>query len=285
MEENKKKNITGTALGLLLLASFFISGILFFQKRGLSEQVKEELLKHDSLVSEKLLAEKQIESLNKLMVGFAEKSEALDSELVVALRNLDSQKQENTKLSAEIGKVNRIKKELKGIKQLKAQLSKQIELLQRNNNDLNEKIKKLEKDLTVKDELLNAKNKDGSKLHVDNLMIELLKKNTNKLTVKAKRVRNFRLSFEIKGNLSTSESNIYIVLKDEKGNLIQPQKQQVIIKNEGLVYTTSSKVSNDSDHRVKISVTDPGLRYKGIYKIEIYEQNEGLIGKAAFNSN
>jgi len=289
METSKSSKKVLTIVSFLLFSSLILTGWVVSVNSGLKSQLNNERLKQDSVLSTKILLDKEILSLTNEISSQKGHNSRLDSLLNSTTRELESKKKTIAFLTKENGSVKSLRKELQQIKKLKENLHLKLEelatenkKLYSENNGLKSKIQSLEDQV----EELNKNRKEES-YAAQNFRIELQKKNANKLTAKVKRTKNIQLHIDLVGKSEGSEQTIYVKIVDPLGYVISPYITPVVILGEQITYTKSHKVKLEgSSKRAIIDIKpDKKMKSKGVYKILVYSEGEGLIGSAEIKTN
>ena len=104
--------------------------------------------------------------------------------------------------------------------------------------------------------------------------------------MKAKKTKNIQLHLDLIG-VASGEQTIYVKIMDANGYVVSPYITPVIIKGEKITYTKSQVVKFDGT--VKKTVLDikptTKLKAKGVYKVMVYNEKEGLIGSSEVKTN
>lgn len=277
---NNKKALVLAAAASVILAILF--GVSTVSTRAVNANLKAELrsekLKQDSILSTKILLDKEIAGLLKDIDG----QKANNSKLAGLLNDA------NTELNNKIAELGRIKKENLTVKKLKKELNDVKEIRERLNRDiadltaenlmLKNEVKGLKDELAI----MAARPKEPLVLPTaGNFMVEMLKRN-DKLTVKSRRTKSFQLSFDIAGLEQLSgEEEFYVSLTDPSGNELEPAAEDLLVKGTSIKYSSKIKVNTGSEKEVnqKIKLGDK-IKLKGVYCVKVYNAKHGLIGSA-----
>lgn len=292
METNKSsKNRLGFASAFLLAALVFL-GIVINTNSNLKTSLNTEKLKQDSILSTKLLLDKEIIGLTMEVNSLKGKNAKLDSVLIQTSLKLNEKVVLITKLLKENGAVKKLKKELQQLRTTRDNLNKQLDEITSDYKNLSNENGKLKKQIESLEERLaiaNAKeNKPSAGFIAQNFRIEFQRKNQDKVTVKSKRTKNIQIQFDLNSAESKSgEQTLYIKILNPKGYVVNPNVVPVFIRNEKITYTIQENIQLDGvKKRVILDVKpESKMKQKGIYKILVYHPGDGLIGSTEVKIN
>ena len=289
MEVQKNKNNRTLIFGSLLFASLIFCGWLGNLNRINKEKLNIERLKEDSILSTKLLLDKEIINLNNEITLNLGKNKRLDSLLLVSNLTIQEKVKQIKSLTKENASVKSLKKELKDLRNLKVSLTQKIDQLNIDNKRLaNENEILTQKVNNLEAELDKAKKqKPSAAVVAQNFRVEMQKKNAEKLTAKIKRTKRIQITLNLIGKGSQKEQTLYVKIIDPNGYVVNPNITPVVIKEEKIIYSLVQKVSTENDvNKTTISISpDKKMKQKGIYKILIYNESDGLIGSSEIKMN
>jgi len=287
MESNKSTKRGLIVISIILLASLIFLGSIYNANSGLKEKLNGEKLKHDSILSTKILLDKEILGLTSELNREKGKNHKLDSVIEAISLELAGKTKTIAQLRKENGNVKSLRKELKQLKMIRDGLKRQLDEMSNENKSLSTENKGLKNRIqSLEQELADAKKPIEKGYSAQNFRIELQKKNTDKLTVKANKTKNIQLYFDLVGEVG-GEQTIYVKITDPDGYIVAPYITPVMIKGEKITYTKSQIVKLDGT--VKKTVIDikptKKLKSKGVYKVMVYNEKEGLIGSSEVMTN
>ncbi len=258
----------------ILTCLFFIAlaGVvtLHDSNNSLAELLDGSKLKSESLLSEKLLHDKEINNLRTQIASQEGQNKDLDQLLSNARKQLE-QKQREIAAKGPNVKYNR---ELADLKRIKTDLERQMA-------DLNIQMRSLESsnsELTAQLSEANAKNKElaGSikameTLAINNYRIDATKKN-DKLTVVARKTKNLSMGFDLPVNLA---ENVQFKIKTPEGKVIDKSCSELAYgiessPNELFASVEPIALGMEVSKRVEMSYKPKERMKKGLYVIDIY---------------
>ena|SRR6218665_3001873 len=278
-----QKSIRNGTLILAALLSISIIGWLSVNNKDLEKMSDQARLRQDSILASKLLLDKEIYDLNLALSENKHKNASLDSTILGINGLLNEKIKIINGLNAENASVKRLKKELTDLKLLRQKFEKQIQELLAENAQLKEQNRlltdKLASQVIPKPEIV---------VNTDNFRVTLQRGNS-KPTLRSKKIRTLSFSFEVKSNSKEALSqNVYIVAKDANGNIISEATpaEFVQIKDETISYSAKQKVEiGETAKKVTVTIKPSAkIKAKGIIKLMVYSENDGLIGSAEVQS-
>lgn len=277
---NNKKALVLAAAASVILAILF--GVSTISTRAVNANLKAELrsekLKQDSILSTKILLDKEIAGLLKDIDGQKANNSKLAGLLNDANTELNNKIAELGRIKKENLTVKKLKKELNDIKEIRERLNRDIADLTAENLMLKNEVKGLKDELAI----MAARPKEPLVLPTaGNFMVEMLKRN-DKLTVKSRRTKSFQLSFDIAGLEQLSgEEEFYVSLTDPSGNELEPAAEDIVVKGTSVKYSSKIKVNTGSKKEVNQKIKlDDKIKLKGVYCVKVYNAKHGLIGSA-----
>lgn len=271
--------LTTTLLSVVLAILMGVTVVSMRAKNNnLKADLREEKLKQDSILSTKILLDKEIADLLQDIDGLRGNNAKLDSLLNAAKRDLNSKMSQIAGLTRDNQTAKNLRKELNDIKQLRDKLSRQVDDLLTENALLKNEIGGLKDELAT---LRSMPKEVLTPLTANNFRIELLKRN-ERLTIKHRRTKAFQLAFELTGlEQTTGEQEFYVSIADPSGAEVLPASD-ISIKGNSVNYSVKLKLTiagKDKAVNTKLSLGDK-LKLKGIYKVKVYHVKYGLIGGA-----
>lgn len=278
-----QKSIRNGALAAIALLLTSIITWLSVSNANLEKTTDTSRLRLDSVLASKLLLDQEIYELNTALSENKHKNAALDSTLLGMNAQLNEKTNLINGLSAENASVKRLKKELSELKALRRKFEKQIRELLAENARLKEEngllAARLDGQVVPKPELV---------VNTDNFRITLQRGNS-KPTLRSRKVRHMSFSFDVKSNSKEAiAQNVYVLAKDAKGNIISAASpaEFVQVKDETISYSAKQKVEiGETPKKVTFTITPSAkIKAKGMIRLLVYSDNEGLIGSAEVQS-
>lgn len=265
------KVIAATATILLLTCAVWISSV--HQINGdLEKNIKEERLKSEAYLSEKLSLDKEIAKMKNEFKSLTGKNADLDKAIFAANKKLDQKEAELGKIQRDNRSVKDIQKKHDELKQIKQELEQQLALvnstlanLKRDNADLSNTIALLEsKNKNLVEELNSVK-----LASIDDIRIEAVKKKGQQLTATAKKTKKMIVSFEIPAALQTELSYKITnpagkILTDKNGSITSTLLPEEMVLTASANTTAASK----KKHIQMVYETKEKLQ-GGVYVIEV----------------
>lgn len=274
----KAKTIALTTV-ILLIVSIVGLGLLQKSNKSLKTILSETKLKTETLLSEKLMLDKQIEKFKNELAQLNGKNKELDKYLIEANNKLGQKETEINALKKQNLQVKSLKKELADLAKIKSNLENQIASLNLDKEQLmadNSKLNKTNSMLQNENLALNDKIKMLSAL-ADNYRVESNKGNKKeKLTINSKRTKKLMVGFDIPQN----------IIADVQFKITTPQGK-VIASKEGNSITTrviedgSNFLASNSGYngdfeitkRIEMAYEPKEKLTSGIYQIDIYNKD------------
>lgn len=280
----RTKLFMGLAAGVVVLtiASILSFFMLFLNKEQLRQSLDITKLEQERTLSEKLLANKDLGSLQKEFKTLDAANKQLSNYLDKAATQLELKDltigdlQQDTKgLSKLKSNLSNLKIDHNHIESQVQQLSKSIDLLITRNNEMIGRMSEMaEEQDRMRTEYENAPAHKGIGRA---FRIEALK--GKRLTSKARKARNLELSFEPidrKEFMKLREDNFYVVLSDQSGavyNLMKSQKATIYLNGNAVdimpSFSLSASPSSDKINRISLIMEDVNLK-PGVYNFEVY---------------
>lgn len=260
--------------GIVITGLFFTSliGIVYLHdsNASLEQLLNGNLLKTESVLSEKLQLEKEIIDFRKQMASYTGTNKDLDRKLKDATNKL-AQREKQLKNAAQ-GSASA--KELAELKKLKAELEREMASLQGNlMNTLNDR-DKLSDELA----LANARNRELNNtvsimeaMALNNYRIDATKRN-DKHTVVARRTRNLNVAFDFPSDVA---DKVQFKVHTPDGKVIDKGDGALTyqIIDEPGEYSASLEVQNfaggKSSKRIEMRYKPTERMKKGLYTIDI----------------
>jgi len=276
---------------LVLLISLFVwIGVFISRNSSLKAEHDRAILIADSLLSEKLLLNKQIDDANeKLNQYIKEKNEStamsvsLNDEIRIKTIQIE-------KLNKDNSSVTGLKKQLKNTQKQKEDFESKTTSLNQRIQELEATLAQLDRHLTefkdenesLKKKLEWAKNIKARTISIQNFKVI---KNKSKATGKAKKVNRISATIDLMENPVTEAGNKHVYCLIYNGNKILSDGNKRFTEkksNREMAYSAMEDINySNVDQRVIVNHDLDQKLAKGRYKVEIYVDGS-LAGKTDF---
>lgn len=289
MENQKSARKIAMITTSLFTAALIFAGWVININSNLKSDLNQEKLKQDSLLSTKLLLDKEIIGLHTDIGALKGTNAKLDLVLNDVKGQLELKQNLVKKLSRENNSLKAMRAELSTIKVMRDRLATQVEEMKSSNSRLSqENISLKDKIRSLEDALLDANTiKPSGILDAGNFRVEFQKRNPEKLTVKSKKTKTIQITMNLAKNGGPDQQNIYVKILDPKGMVVSPNITPVVIKEEKITFSIMQKVNFDGPTKKAVINIKPNSKMKarGIYKILVYNERDGLIGSTEVKTN
>ncbi len=288
MKSEMKIRITAVVVTVLFVLTLGVLAYTIKIDQNTSKSLRNEKLKSEGILSEKLTLEKQIVNFKNDLKGLQGKNAQLDAYLNDVKKTLTEKERAISKLVKENTAIAELKKENQEINALRNQLMEKVGQLGETNVALNSELENMNKrysDLKKENsQILAQLNERNSNKLVDgtvgNFRIDPAKKNPEKFTIKARRTNAVIVSFDVpKGNPNNLNYSMYrmVLQRPEGGDINGTQKTTRIPNDSNLTASISKEIGAlATGDRVNISFAPKDKLKEGIYTVIIYEGNERL---------
>jgi hypothetical protein len=278
-------------LGFLIL-SLVGNGIFFGVQSGLKSDKNKAILKMDSLLSVKLLVDKELNQAKTEIESCKGISNELDKKILSMDSELSASKIQVEKLVKDNASVGSLRKKLKESQKLRDDCEKIVndyikdnERLEAQNKTLNKSVNTLSQQLEeLNAKLALAKNPKAYDMVIVNYKVS---KRSNKPTIRARKVNRIAATFDISANpvADSGPKEVFMVVYDSNNKVIGPQNNKFSNKsaNKEQVYSTSKPLDyKNAEVSMTINFDTDIKLVKGKFKVEIYI--DGILsGKKDFN--
>jgi hypothetical protein len=244
----------------------------------LEEGIQKEKLKSEALLSEKLSLEKEIEKFKNHLFSLKDKNQDLNNLLQTTSAKLDRQEAEYKKMKKENISLNEVKRQRQELIALKSSLENELQSLKHSYQEMEAKNQSLNitiAELQERNKLLTDDLNRAMFAAVDQSQIQAVKKNSNKLTTKARRTKRLIANFEVPADLK----NLTYRVSDANGNIlsthdgsvtstITPSDKGYVASSESNDVTIGSTLQN-----VEMIFTPSRKLRSGLYTIEVLNDN------------
>ncbi len=265
------KVIAATATILLIVCAIWISSV--HQINGdLEKSMKEERLKSEAYLSEKLSLDKEILKMKNDFKTLQGKNSELDKAINSATIKLSQKEAEVGKLQKDARSIKDIQKKHEELKQIKSELEQQLALvnstlatLKRDNADLSNTIAMLEsKNKNLAEEVNNMK-----LASIDDIRIEAVKKKSQQLTATAKKTKKVIVSFEVPTAL---QSELSYKITGPSGQLMTEKNGSItstLLPDEMVLTASVTNVPAPKKKQVQMIYETKEKLQSGVYTIEV----------------
>jgi peptidoglycan hydrolase CwlO-like protein len=280
----KEKLIAATVVALLVIS---MAGMVIYHQsnKTLKSGLKDEKLKSETLLSEKLAFAKEVEKLKTDIQAWMGKSHSADRMLEEANTRIGGMEKTIAGLRKENTALASLRKDLNELRQIRADLENQLAALDQSNKNNLKQLDEFRAELaSVKAERDDLKFNQKAKAEnlTDDFRLETTRgKKKQKLTVNAARTKKLVVSFEIPESM-TGDVNFSIITpegKTIKSN--DPRLKSALIEDNRNLTASLSPVSGEFEisRRIEMTYTPDSKLEPGIYKIQILQKDK-KVGSA-----
>lgn len=272
-----KKVVLGSALLVLL----FTIGFFITKNATLKNQLSNQKLKSEMLLSAKLSLDKSVSKMNKDMEELNGKNMQLNKKIADANTNILQKNAEIEKLLKENASAKILEKKNRELESLIQQLNNDISTLNSLLTTAKAENSKLSDQLTASAKTNSGLSSDNSILKAmisDNYRTEALRGRKEKLTVNARKTNKLQVSFDLPGNVS---NNVYFKVITPKGKEYISSNDLAVSVNirengDGLLASSNPKeIGTAGTKRVEMTFKPNEKLHEGIYQFNMY--NEGRL--------
>ncbi len=276
----KGKKVLAVSASAILIMALIGIGLLMKSNKSLNENLSDQRLMSETLLSEKLSLDKQIGKLRNDMAFMSSKNDKLDKMMVELKENLSKLEAENRAIRIENKKIKTLESMIAEIQKTKSELESQITGLNGEINQLmaaNSELNRQNASLMADNENLSDKVKILS-VFADNFRMESLKGKKDKLTVSARVAKKLTVGFDLPpGDLT----NVNFKITTPQGKVFTSKDQyitsSVVEDDRGLVASISSGSGNfEISKRIEMNFQPKEKLTGGVYNVEILNKNEKL---------
>jgi predicted nucleic acid-binding Zn-ribbon protein len=276
MEMLKSSKAIAAATTVLLVASLFWLMNTKSVNSSLEAGLQKEKLKSESLLSEKLLLERDLQKVRDQLLSLRGKNFELDNRVRNTSARLEALEPAYNRIMKENASLVQIKKQRQDLITLQSQLENELQSLKNScaaleakNSALNTTVASLEERNKM---LTNDLNK-ALFVSVDHAQIQAVKEKTEKLTIRAKRTKKLIANFEIPANLK----NLSFRILDTQGNALAHNDGTIAstLTPSDKSYTASldPEVQGNKLQNVEMIYVPKGKLKTGVYTVEILNEN------------
>jgi DNA repair exonuclease SbcCD ATPase subunit len=270
------KIIAGIATALLIVSLIGFMN-MYTVNTSLQGNLKDQKLRSESLLSEKLLLEKDIEKFRNDLNSLKGSNAALDKALASAAANLSAKESEYKKLQQQNSSLKNYKKQHDALVTMRRELQETIDgltgslvRLQMENKDLSGTIANLEKrNIYLQQELNKA-----MIASLDQPRIETVKGRKERLTVVARKTSKMKVNVDIPADLK----EVSFRIKDSAGKVLSTDEGTIASRVIEDFSTLAASGENSMElakptKRIEMVYNANRKLQPGIYTVEILSEN------------
>lgn len=273
---NNPKAVALTSTALLFASVVWLLNVKKVNS-SLEVGLNNEKLRTESLLSEKLILEKDMAKLKDRLASLSGKNSDLEKVVKQTSMKLEAKETEYNKIRKENLSLQQIRKQHQELLTLQKDLEAQIEnlsssfaRLQKENGDLNNTVASLEQ----RNRLLNEELHRAFLANLDNTQMDALQ-GKGKLTVKARRSNKLVATFDVPADLK----NLTFKVIDPSGNPLTHKDgtiaSRVITSSDSYVASSSTTLNGVNSKLAKVEMVYLPTKKlnRGTYKVEILNDN------------
>jgi hypothetical protein len=289
-ETKSNKNLVIIS-GILLLLSVAGNIIFLGTQNTLRTERNDAVLRYDSILSVKLLAEKEIDQMKNTIADYKGKNSQLDSSLAIVETRLGESKVQIEKLTKDNAGAGALRKKVKELQKLREDCEKLVneyirenEKLETQNSALNKTVNTLSLEIdNLKGKLAQAKTLKICDVEIINYKVT---KRSNKPTTRARKVNRIAATFDLIENPLADPGfrEVFMIVYDSKNSVVGPLNNTFINKttNKEQFYSTSKPLDYKNEAlKMTINFDTEHKLSKGKYRLELFVDGI-LAGKKEF---
>lgn len=270
MSEQKIK-ITAAVATVLFFISLIFIGVTSHKNANLKADVNKEKLKTESVLAEKLKLDKQIMEFKKDLASLTGKNSDLNKYVAEVQQKLAMREDAITKLGNENNSLKKFRKEAEELRKMREQLNTEVAQLTSRNQYLETEIQGMNVTIAglqkqnqgLNDQLTAMLSNTGA-----NFKVEVVRKNNEKLTYKAKRTHTILVTFDMPSK--EGRRNFRLDLQSPTGtNMPGELKAEIASINELSASTESNLVQGKNT--ITLAFTPEQKLSKGTYTMFIFD--------------
>jgi uncharacterized protein YlxW (UPF0749 family) len=276
MEKFKNSKAVALVTTALMVVSLFW---LMNTKRvngSLEAGLEKEKLKSETLLSEKLALEKEMEKFKEKLFELKEQNLDLDNLYKSTSAKLERQQAEYNRMKRENMSLAQVKKQRQELIAMQSQLENELQSLRNSYAELEARNKELNTtvaSLQERNKILTDDLNRAMFASVDQSQIQAVKGKNERLTIRAKRAKKLIANFQVPGNLK----NLSFRIIDAKGNTMSQNDGTIassITPSENNVTASSGAEFQGNKLQNVEMVFVPKEKLKtGVYTVEILNEN------------
>jgi DNA repair exonuclease SbcCD ATPase subunit len=269
------KAIAGVTTTLLVASLFWLINTKSVNN-SLETGLQKEKLNSETLLSEKLLLEKDIQKVKDQLSMLRDQNKEYEDLVKSTSVKLRSQETEFNRMKKENLSLGQIKKQRHELSALKSQLESELQSLRNSYAELESKniaLNATVASLSERNKMLTNDLNKAMFATIDQSQIQAVKGKAEKLTVRAKKTRKLIANFEVPANLK----NLSFRIADSKGNILTSKDGTIassVMPSENN-YTASSNagISGNELQKVEMIYLPKEKLKTGVYTVEILNEN------------
>ncbi|AEV33042.1 hypothetical protein Oweho_2066 [Owenweeksia hongkongensis DSM 17368] len=276
--DRRNKIIAATSTALFFVALIAMM-IIHDSNRSLEEMLNGAKLKNETVLSEKLALDKEINDYKKQLAALQGKNKELDKFLATA--NADLAKKESQLKVA--GKNTSNTKELANLRKMRSDLENQVSALvaqiaslEGANSDLTQQIASL----TNKNQDLKSSNDLMKAFAANNYRMETSRGKSEKLTVVARKTKKLKMGFDLPQNVV---ENVQFKITMPDGSVIDKEEDGLtatlldIEDGSDLMVSLEPMGDFEVTRRIEMKYEPKKKLSKGVYTIDIYNGDTYMV--------
>lgn len=244
--------------------------------RALETSLEHAKLKSESLLSEKLLLEKDMEKMKGQLSSLKGVNRELDALVKNTEARMASQEAEMRKMKKQNASLGQLKKQREELLRLQRDLENQLAALGASYADLESRNIALSNTIAQLQEQNTLLSNDLNRAMfaaVDHSQVEAVKGKKERLTVKAKRTEKLIANFQVPASLR----NISFRILDQHGNVYNDQHGMIVSRtsasDENVTASTAEIAGGSALQKVHMEYIPRKKMQSGIYTVEILNEN------------
>lgn len=275
---NTLKNPKAIALVTTALCMASIVWLMSTQSvnRNLESNLEQEKLRSESMLSQKLLLDKDIEKLRGQLASLKGSNSELDKFVRNAEARLSSQEAELKKMKYQNASLVQIKKQREDLLGIQKELEHQLTSLQSSYHDLENRNMELSNTIAQLQTQNRRLSDDLNRVMVaaiDRSQVQAVKGKKEKLTVKARQTQKLIANFEVPASLD----KISFRILDARGNQLSDKLGTVssnVQSADGNVMASAAGLAvGNGLQKVTMEYTPKVRMHSGVYTVEILNDN------------
>jgi myosin heavy subunit len=276
----KGMNKTRAAWIAASAAVLIFAGFLVYRNLDMKDQLKNEKIRSESLFSEKLNLEKNLEMFKQQLATLEGKNAKLDRVIKETSDKLAKKEAEIRKLNAENASLAGLKQKNAELEQLRAQLEEDVRGLNLNLEKLMAESQQTKNDLQAmktKNESLAEHNAILEAMLADNYLVEAVKGKHDRLTVMARRTDKLIVSFELPSDVG---NNITFKINTPDGKVISSENNATAtltfkdIDQNYMASVSGTASGNKNTRRAELAYEPEHKLVKGVYRFSVFNGKE-----------
>jgi hypothetical protein len=276
MEILKSSKAIAVTTTILLVASLFWLMNTKSVNTSLEAGLQKEKLKSETLLSEKLLLEKDIQKIKDKLLDLKDENRGYDALVKDMSAKLKGQEGEFHRMKRQNLSLVQVKKQREELNILKGQLENELQSIRTSYTDLESKNKQLTTTVASLEERNRMLSDDLNKAMfaaVDHSQIQAVKGKAEKLTVRANRTKKLIANFEVPSALK----NLSFRITDSKGNVLTSKDgtiaSSIMPSENSYTASTDSEIFGDKLQKVEMVYLPKEKLKTGVYTVEILNEN------------